>query len=432
MAKLQPQSTRISLPASIIRRVAYALLPLLLVAALVMAATAAEAHHRLGHAGGHPSWTREPAPLPPEEQLPPTGEQLPPSSSADFDGDGVPDSSDWCPARAGVSSNDGCPAGEAKPGTAGFTTGNTSTAAAANRQAFFNLSWTCRDVTLPPGQYYVDQSVSKPFIIVNDYCGTFTMLAGAEIHYVHPDGGGIKWSRGNAPKFFGWTSFHGATVRDGMDDNVGFFSTTDMVISGARISGGGSAGLLVWQTTRPTILHSYAEKTMADGIHIVATSNATVRDWSAYRTGDDGLSFQTYAEQYPQSSGTAENIKVIESGTRGITVLGSRDVTIRNFEVRNAWTSGLYVECTYHYNDCAAKPVANVLFENGKVYDAGRHPKGVGPNPDSITVWKASNNNIVFRDIESYSPVRDCFRAFDGGGATIINVRGDGAGCPAF
>jgi hypothetical protein len=349
---------------------------------------------------------------------------------SDDDNDGQPDTSDPCPRDA----TNACVAPPPPPpDAAGFVAGSTLTAAATNRQAFLNLSNTCRSVTLPPGQYYVDQSASKPHIVVHGYCGTFTMQEGAEVRFVDAAGGGIKWSGGTGAKFYNWTSYHPATVRDPLDDSLGFFSTTNTLIDGAEIHGAGGAGILLWRTSSPTVLNSSAEHTQADGMHIVATPNAQVRNWSAYYTGDDGLSFQTYTEQYPVSSGVADGVTVVESETRGITVLGSQGVTIRNFVVRNSRTSGLYVECNPEYNDCAAKPVRDVLFEHGQVYDAGiNHLLGLlgpGPNPDSITVWRSPNNNIVFSDIESFTPLRDCFRAFDGGGATLLNVRGDGAGC---
>jgi hypothetical protein len=312
---------------------------------------------------------------------------------------------------------------------AGFVAGNTSANASANRQAFLNLSNTSRNVTLEPGQYYVDQAASKAFIEVWNYSGTFAMKEGAAIHFVDPAGGGIKWRGGTGAKLINWESFHGGTVRDPLDSALDFEATTNLTIDSATVHGAGGAGILIWDNTNSTIINSHAENTKADGMHIVAT-DATVRDWSAFNTGDDGLSFQTYTGQYPVASGTADGVTSIQSHARGITVLGSQNVTISNFVVRASRTSGLYIECNNPlYNDCVNKPVKNVLFEHGKVYDAGRHPTGTGPNPDSITVWRSPNDNIVFSDIESETPLRNCYRGFDGGSATLINVRGDGAGC---
>jgi hypothetical protein len=254
------------------------------------------------------------------------------------------------------------------------------------------------------------------------------MQEGAQIHYVDPAGGGIKWAGGTGANFINWESFHGATVRDPMDDALGFFSTTNLTIDSATVHGAGGAGILIWRNTNVSVIDSHAENTKADGMHIVAT-DAHVENWSAYRTGDDGLSFQTYTGQYPVASGAADGVTAIQADTRGITVLGSQDVTISNFVVRNSYSSGIYIECTPVYNDCVTKPVRNVLYEHGKVFDAGRHPSGTGPNPDSITVWRSPSDSIVFSDIESHTPLRDCYRAFDGGSATLMNVRGDGAGC---
>jgi hypothetical protein len=389
----------------------------------------------------------------------------------DTDGDGVIDDVDQCDNEPGPDSNNGCPVtqppgsglcadaidndGDKKidlgdPGcadaadndesnpasppipageTAGFVSGNTAANAATNRQALLNLANTSRNVTLPPGQYYVDQAPTKAHITVDNYSGTFAMQEGAQIHYLYPAGGGIKWRGGTGAKLINWESFHGGTVRDPLDSALDFEATTNLTIDSATVHGAGGAGILIWDNTNSTIINSHAENTKADGMHIVAT-DATVRDWSAFNTGDDGLSFQTYTGQYPVASGTADGVTSIQSHARGITVLGSQNVTISNFVVRASRTSGLYIECNDPlYNDCVNKPVKNVLFEHGKVYDAGRHPTGTGPNPDSITVWRSPIDNIVFSDIESHTPVRDCYRGFDGGSATLTNVWGDGAGC---
>jgi hypothetical protein len=335
------------------------------------------------------------------------------------------------PGCADVSDNDESnPAAPPIPAgvQAGFVAGNTSTNAATNRQAFFNLSNTSRNVTLEPGQYYVDQAATKAFIEVHNYSGTFAMKEGAEIRFVDPAGGGIKWRGGTGAKFINWESFHGATVRDPLDSALDFERTSNLQVNSATVHGAGGAGILIWRNTNVSVIDSHAENTKADGMHIVAT-DAHVENWSAYRTSDDGLSFQTYTGQYPVASGTADGVTAIQADTRGITVLGSQDVTISNFVVRNSYSSGIYIECTPVYNDCATKPVRNVLYEHGKVFDDGRHPSGTGPNPDSITVWRSPNDDIVFSDIESHTPLRDCYRAFYGGSATLINVHGDGAGC---
>jgi hypothetical protein len=314
-------------------------------------------------------------------------------------------------------------------GNGGFVTGNSAANASTNRQRFLELSNTCTNVTLPPGDYYVDNGAQTPWVEIQGYCGTFAFQEGARLHYVDGNAGGVRFRGGTGARFINWESYHpGDGTRQDPGDNFSLYSTRDARIEHMFVDGSRSAGILLWINTNTTIINSHAQNTAADGMHIVAT-NATVENWSAYNTGDDGLSFQTYTEQYPVASGTADGVTSIQADTRGITVLGSQNITIRNFVVRNSWSSGLYVACESQYNNCAAKPVRNVLYEHGKVYDAGRHPNGTGPNPDSITVWRSPNDNMQFSDIESFAPVRDCYRGFDGGSATLTFVRGDGAGC---
>jgi hypothetical protein len=366
----------------------------------------------------------------------------------DTDGDGVIDVVDECDNEPGPDSNSGCPVTQPPgPGLCADAIDNDgdkkidlgdpgcSSATDANETGdpapIIALSNTCNNVTLPPGDYYVDNVVTgESWVQVFNYCGTFAFQEGARLHYVDGSGGGVRFRGGTGAKFINWESYHpGDGTRQDPGDNFSLYSTTNAVIDNMFVDGSRSSGILLWINQNTTIRDSHAQNTAADGMHVVAT-DATVTDWSAYNPGDDGLSFQTYSGQSPAASGMADGVTVINGKTRGLTVLGSQNVTFRNFVVRNSWTSGLYVACEPTYNDCATTPVRNVHYEHGKVYDAGRHPvNGAGPNPDSITVWRSPNDNITFNDIESHTPVRDCYRSFDGGFATLSNVVGDGAGC---
>jgi hypothetical protein len=312
--------------------------------------------------------------------------------------------------------------------TGGFVAGQGS--ASVNRQAFKNLSNTCRNVTLPPGTYYVDNNPSLGFIHVFNYCGTFTMQEGAVIRYTNPWGSGVRFRGGTGARLLNWESYHPVPTRTEPADNLSLYGTTDFLVDDATIHGG-LAGILIWESTRPTIRDTYVENTKADGMHVVATTDARVYNYRSYWTGDDGLSFLLYGGNVNKYGAIADGVTVEQSAARGITVIGSRDTTIRNFTVRNTWTAGIQVACEPQYNDCSRR-VQNVTYEYGQVFNAGRSgvrgDGSIGPNPDSMFVHNV-NQNIVMNDIISWSPVRNCYGTADGGVARLTNVRGDGAGC---
>jgi hypothetical protein len=354
-----------------------------------------------------------------------------PPPPPDSDGDGVVDADDQCPDEPGPVSNNGCPELPPPPaGDGGFVAG--SGAATTNRDAFLKLSGTCNNVMLPPGTYYLDNAVSKPFIEVRGYCGTFTMQEGAQIRFVDPEGGGVKFSGGTGAEFYNWTSYHPATVRDPLDDAIGFFGTTNTLINGAEIDGAGAAGILLWETTRSTVQNTYVHHTMADGIHCANAQDCNVINTETYWTGDDGIAWVRYAglAGNGKTGGYANFVTSTESAARGISVVGQSNVRVDNFTIRNSWSGGVHVSCEHGvWNDCVNYPVENVTFKYGQIVDAGRSHRGTGPNPDSIFVHDTPNRNIVMSDIQSWRPVRDCYHTMGTGSATLINVVGDGAGC---
>jgi hypothetical protein len=356
------------------------------------------------------------------------GDGLGNKCDSDRDGDGVANTSDRCSGKPGSTSNGGCPLPPPPVDTGGFVAGEGS--ASVNRLAFVKLSNTCRNVTLPPGTYLVDNNPSLGFIHVFNYCGTFTMQEGAVIRYTNPWGSGVRFRGGTGARLLNWESYHPVPTRTEPADNLSLYGTTDFLVDDATIHGG-LAGILIWESTRPTIRDTYVENTKADGMHVVATTDARVYNYHSYWTGDDGLSFLLYDGNLNKYGAIADGVTVEQSAARGITVIGSKNTTIRNFTVRNTWTAGIQVACEPQYNDCS-KPVENVTYEHGQVFDAGRSSVrgegSIGPNPDSIFVHNA-NQNIVMNDIVSWSPVRNCYGTADGGDATLINVRGDGPGC---
>lgn len=200
-----------------------------------------------------------------------------------------------------------------------------------------------------------------------------------------------------------------------------FVATTDTLIQNINVVGSAAAGILFGNSIRPRVINATINDSRADGLHFANCANASVTTLSVNRPGDDGLAFLDYGGQ-PNHGGVANDVTVTDGGTRGITVVGQRDVEIYDFLVNKTYTSGLYVCRELSYDTPSPE---NVSVHDGEVIGAGRFLKGggSGPNPDSIfynSVWV----NVSFANIVSRCPVRSHVRVGgQGGTATLTNIQ---------
>lgn len=357
----------------------------------------------------------------------------------DADGDGVADASDNCPnaANVGQGDGDGDLTGDAcdpQPGVDnrhGFSPSNT---AEQNRQALLAISGTSRDAILPPGDYLVDNALERPMIAVSDFSGSLTMRDGARFVFtdngMNPDGSvkagrtttlGVQFVGGAGAEFYGlangWRDGR-PTERQASRELFEWLGTTDTLVDDAKIDGSQAAGLIfnssqstatpIRECVNPTVRNSTVLDTEADGVHFANCSSAEVAGSRTERTGDDGIAFVDYARRPDLDGGLADHVTVVDAGTRGITVIGQDDVTVRNFSVNGSYNSALRVAYEAGY---PTRHPDDVHFASGTVNRAGLAPKGNGegvPQPHAIFYFDADDpaddgtefTNVSFEDVD--------------------------------
>lgn len=358
--------------------------------------------------------------------------------SPDADSDGVADPTDKCPnvADADQADSDGDLTGDTcdpEPGVDNRHEFSPSNSAEQNRRALFGLSNTSKEVILSPGDYLVDNALERDLITISSFTGSLSMKDGAR--FVFTDNGmdangsikagrtttlGVRFVGGSGARFYGlangWQDGR-PTERKSSRELFEWLGTTDTLVDGARIEGSQAAGLIfnsslfssvpIRECINPTVRHSTVLDTAADGIHFANCSSAEVTHSRTERTGDDGIAFVNYAKRPDLNGGLAENVTVVDAGTRGITVIGQDDVTVRNFSVDGSYNSALRVAYEAGY---PTRHPTNVHFADGNVNRAGLAPEGNAegtPQPCAIFYFDvgdapddgAEMSNVSFEDV---------------------------------
>jgi len=279
------------------------------------------------------------------------------------------------------------------------------------------LSNSGRSVYFPPGDYRVDNSGS--YVIINNFSGTVTMAAGARFVFTDNTRRGLMFQGGTGATFEGLTSAFGTPPQSRVQSQecILFIQTTDTAVRRADVFGSAAAGILFGRCVRPLVDGADIRNTMADGLHFANCQDARANDVVTSNTGDDGLAFLNYTGGTDYSGGLATNVTVNGSQSRGIAVVGQRNVTIRGFAVNGTASSGLY--CAYEASFGTRTP-SNVQFENGTVRDAGRLPTPRG-HKNGITFSNPAS--VAFSGVRVYSPAqRGVSGAAPGGVVSISGV----------
>lgn len=166
------------------------------------------------------------------------------------------------------------------------------------------------------------------------------------------------------------------------------------------IVGSASVGLIFYFCDRPGVYGATIRDTRADGLHFANCQDAYADNVRTENTGDDGVAFLNYGDSVDYYGGQATNLTVINSGTRGITVVGQRDVVIDGFEVDGSFAAGILVGYEEPYTTRVPR---NVLFKNGTIRRAGKAPEGNGggqPIPAGILCYIVGSS-IRFINVSS-------------------------------
>jgi hypothetical protein len=285
------------------------------------------------------------------------------------------------------------------------------------------LSNTRQSITFPPGDYYVD--ATYPDIVIRNYGGEWAMEPGARLvlqdrnkdvqptgEAPEPKGGRGLVFAGNHPdgtgaKFYGLRTTYEAplpSVRIQSQECVLFVDTKDTVVRDAEINGSHAAGLLFERCERPKVERVLIRNTMADGLHFANCQDAKADAVTTENTGDDGVAFLNYdgsPDVRPDfSGGTATNVIVRNAGSRGITVIGQRDITVENFEVDGSYSSGVLVAYETSYR---TRIPSGVRYANGIISNAGKAAPGAVDSPgNKFGVEYNSVRSVEFSNVKVY------------------------------
>jgi hypothetical protein len=285
----------------------------------------------------------------------------------------------------------------------GITVANT---AEQNRAALVRELSGFRDhVVFGAGDYLFDNS-DEPAndnsrVTVRDFEGRITFLPGARLVFTDPTERGVIFDGGRGAVVEGWNSVFrpATTTRYGAQECVACYGTTDTLFRNCRIDGSASVGLLFGECVRPSVEGATITNTRADGLHFNNCQEARAFNIVTANTGDDGLAFVNYGGKKDYWGATAANIRVNNTGARGISVVGQRGVMVNNFYIDTTQAPGVVIAQEFSYNTRVPR---DVRFSNGVIKNAGAVPGGSSPR--SGVFLNKVGENVEISDIRIVAP----------------------------
>ena len=227
---------------------------------------------------------------------------------------------------------------------------------------------TSGTLIFPEGSYLINNSTG-PFT-VSSFQGEMIFLGNAKLLFNTNTQAGIVFSGGSNAKIYNIRIDYVTppTSRTNAQEGIAFYSTTDTTVTGVYVESSPAAGLLFGQCIRPQVSGVVIESSQADGVHFNNCQDPQIDNLITVSTGDDGLAFVNYASQANYSGGTATNIIIRNSKSRGIAVVGQSNVTVSNFLVDGTASSGIFTAYDSAYS---TRYPANVIWSDGIVRNAG-------------------------------------------------------------
>lgn len=119
----------------------------------------------------------------------------------------------------------------------------------------------------------------------------------------------------------------------------------NVTVSNVTITGAAAAGLFVFGASGFTISNVTVQRTRADGIHMTyGSSYGQLNNVTTKWTGDDGIAIVSYSNEQPTHDITINSPTVV--GTtwgRGLSVVGSNNVTFNNINVSQTAAAAVYI-----------------------------------------------------------------------------------------
>jgi polygalacturonase len=224
------------------------------------------------------------------------------------------------------------------------------------------------EITVPPGTYLIDNSTGP--LTIHNFSGKLIFQGAAQLVFANNTNGGLLFVGGAGAIITGLQATYATppTVRNSPNEEIKFSGTTNTVLTGTVVQNSPAAGILFYDSVNPNVTNATVINSLADGLNFSNCQNAQVTDLRTQNTGDDGLAFVSYTRYPNLIGGLAQNIVITNSRARGIAVAGQSNVTVNEFQIHNTSSSGVLVaQDTFN----GTRIPANVLIENGTIYNAG-------------------------------------------------------------
>lgn len=230
-------------------------------------------------------------------------------------------------------------------------------------------------IVVPAGQYLIDNS-SGP-LLINNFSGQLEFQGNAQLVFTTNSLGGLFFEGGSGARISGLQAAYATppTVRASPNEQIKFSDTTNTSLTNISVQNSPAAGILFYNSVNPSVDKATVTNSLADGLNFSNCQNARVSNLTTMNTGDDGLSFLNYAQYPNKTGGTAQNINITNSLSRGIAIMGQSNVTVTGFQIQNTASSGVLVAQDTAYN---TRIPANVVIQNGTVAGAGTFPPLAG------------------------------------------------------
>ncbi len=197
-----------------------------------------------------------------------------------------------------------------------------------------------------------------------------TVTGGGALHATRPESSTL-WVEGDDATVSGITLTCAASERGGTWEDTGLllFGTSGATVEGVTVRGSRSAGIFVDSSTGFTVRDVLVEDTRADGVHVTrGSSRGTVERATVRRSGDDGIAVVSYARDEPVHDVTITS-PVVETttGGRGLSVVGGRDVHLRDIRVEASDAAALFIASEAGWD---THPTRGVTVQGGTLVGA--------------------------------------------------------------
>lgn len=208
--------------------------------------------------------------------------------------------------------------------------------------------------------------------------------------FMNPDNGGLRFIESHFSKVenvsFRWNG-NGLPKRSHYGAALLFIRCNEAKAVDVKVFRSPGAGVHFDECQTPIANRCNVSWTGADGIHFANSNNCVAIDCVCENTGDDAIAVVDYMKKPASFGFNFSNIKVRNSFSRGIAIVGGSQGSISNCEVIGTSSNGLHIETDLHYE---TRTPSDISVSNVSISDSGYLEPRVG-NQFAVNVLRAKN-----------------------------------------